>query len=52
MDYEQKYRLLVNFIRGINASVEAASSMDLGLPADEVMSLIMKEIKELEGEQQ
>lgn len=51
MDYEQKYRMLVSFIRGINASVESAASIDLEIPAQEVMHEIIKEIKEIEGEQ-
>ena len=51
MDYEKKYRMLVSFIRGVNASVESAASIDLEVPAQEVMIEIMKEIKELEGEQ-
>ena len=51
MDYEQKYRTLVSFIRGVNASIESAASIDLEVPAHEVMIELMKEIKVIEGEQ-
>lgn len=50
MDYENKYRSLVSFIRGINASVESAASIDIEIPAQEVMREIIKEIKEIEGD--
>lgn len=49
-DYEQKYKHLVSYLKGIAAVVDIVSDSDSQIPASEVMIEIMKEVSKIETE--